>query len=431
MRNVMIFALSVVFVSSALAYDMGQVPQFKQGMLLTATVPPEGSVPETEQWPECIWWDVNGTQLVMYAKHLEGYNSETTGGKFAVWVGPPLAYIREVEKQHAYGPADAAAYLSDGEITAVSAQMYVGPGDKWGEAPGYAAWTPTADRCKVCVLEAKNSGTRHHGIRVSLWAETQRKPNDKGKVYLYRGMLDCICPTYPDPGPTAPWIRVVSGGQTIHVVDQWGLPGNSPVPADEGEGAPGTLAADAQQFVGAWVDGEAGTLTTVSADGTWRMMSTAAEDAGIRAGNWGVADGRLTLRTCLASASQTWLKEAPAESAQRLVTGPFDMTMVWDLQKQGNALSGTLRTWAAKFAPSGTVMGFTAWDAVGNRPAVVTWMPALEVYRPITAPDGTRQVSPEFQGMLERMRPGGAGSKDWALDFIREGDTFGDERDTQ
>jgi hypothetical protein len=105
--------------------------------------------------------------------------------------------------------------------------MYIGPGDKSGPAPGYQAWTAQTDRCVAMVFAPERGG---NGLmkRLYIWAEME----DGTKEFIYRGPTTCYCPKYPEETPEDDWIRVTIDKQQNFVVDQWGLPGNSPVPED-------------------------------------------------------------------------------------------------------------------------------------------------------------------------------------------------------
>ena len=214
-------------VEEELVYDMGDVPEHESNRVIHAVVPPEGSVEQTEQWPAAEWAKVNDTIFVIYAKHLSSYDPDEETGEFAVWVGCPWQYIERIEKDHPFGAADAAKYLAEAGVKAVKAEMYIGPGDKSGPAPGYQAWTPQTDRC-VAMVFAPDRGGNGLMKRLSIWAEME----DGTRQFLYRGPTKCYCPRYPDETAEGNWIGVTMDKQTYFVVDQWGLPGNSPVPED-------------------------------------------------------------------------------------------------------------------------------------------------------------------------------------------------------
>jgi len=182
-----------------------------------AVVPPAGTPVDAEDMPAVLWFDVNGTKLVMYARHEQAYDPETESGRLTVWVGCPAQYIAEIEADHDFAPADAAAYLQAGGISSVGAEVYIGPGDKSGPGPGYQEWTPQTDRCIAMVLEPKRG--REHQERLTMWAET-----DDGRVDLYRGVLPCRCPDYPDETVDEPWIYVRQGRQIVYTATQQGLP---------------------------------------------------------------------------------------------------------------------------------------------------------------------------------------------------------------
>ena len=142
-----------------------------------------------------------------------------------MWIGCPWEYVEEIEADHPFGAEDAAAYLAEAGITSVGAEVYVGPGDKSGPGPGYQEWTSATDRCVAMVLEPERG--REHMERLTAWAET-----DEGQVPLYRGVLPCRCPDYPEESVDEDWTYVLDGKTVIYAADQHGLPGCTP-PADE------------------------------------------------------------------------------------------------------------------------------------------------------------------------------------------------------
>lgn len=362
--------IAVLFcASTAFAYDMGALPKMAPGIILSAVVPPAGSVPETKQWPAALWFDVNGTPLVLYAKHLSGYNEDTGKGKLMVWVGPPQQYIDEVNADHPYGPADAAKYLNNAGINSVQANIFNGLGNRWEPAFGYQEWNSRTDKCVVGMMMA---GKPQLLWRPSIWANTS-----KGKVWLYRGTtMVCFCPNYPKETPTDNWITVEHGQYTLCEVDQWGLPNNSPVPGETtGQGTSTNTAAQAlAPFAGFWYDQRRGLRAIVTTDGVALLTSTQAADSGAVGGSCGVIGDRLTVRACLANETQMWLGGVPATAAQGLLNGPHCLTMVWDLRMQGDSLVGSLRAFNAEVSPAGDVQSCTGWENPANQALAVTWV---------------------------------------------------------
>ena len=96
---------------------------------------------------------------------------------------------------------------------------------KVGDPDGYEPWTSANDRCTVATIEPGKHKTEFPRLRV--WAETP-----DGEQYIYRGTITCYCPQYPEEEPEDPWIYVTVGKEDKYVVDQWGLPANTPVPGD-------------------------------------------------------------------------------------------------------------------------------------------------------------------------------------------------------
>ncbi|MCD6352279.1 MAG: hypothetical protein J7M26_09190, partial [Armatimonadetes bacterium] len=369
------------------------------------------SVPQTNQWPAAAWFEVKGVQFVIYAKHLEGYNPHTNSGKFAVWISVPPQYRKQIEAQHPFGPADANAYLRRTGYSTLKAVMYKGPGDVWVEAPGHQAWTSSTDRCLLGVFEptpGKASPSAFAMFRVLAGG----KPGAPLKALV--GHFQARCPDYA-AGKTKPasdnWIEWRSGSQHKRFkVDQWGLPGCSPVPAGAGGAVPiaggphgggstpgsqpgggsaetpalgpgplgGTpgVPVDAKKFLGDWVDKAHACVLRVQDDGTWYMEAISTEPLPHRAGNWVVLGNRLILRTCLAQSGQLWVRGMPQAAALELISQTYDLTMVWELSRTGNWLVGTSRTWRCAWDRHGHIKAFKAWDDQLNRPESVRFLNA-------------------------------------------------------
>ena len=158
-----------------------------------------------------------------------------------------------------------------------------------------------------------------------------------------------------------------------------------------------------EDFAGAWLDRERYWLTLVSVDGTWGMMPEA-DGTTPRAGNWGMPERlHVTFRTCLGRESELWIGGLKARSAHDLLHGPYDLTMVWDLQWQDGLLVGTLRTWQARYSASGEIAEFKSWDDPGNDPLPVTWRP---VPQPTPGQDLPRPMPSILRRLPERPDPG-------------------------
>ncbi len=207
-------------------YDMGDLPEHTSSRLISAFVPPERSARETPQWPAALWSTVGDGKLVVYARHETGYNSLAKKGNFIVWCGPPPQYIEACRRNGGYGDDEAWEYLKLLGVRSVEAEMYIGPGDKSGPAPGYSPWRMGANRCVAMLFQPDNGTTLMK--RLTIWANMA----DDEKVFIYRGPCQCTCPEYPDGKPDGDWIRVSMGGSDYWKVDQWGLPGNTPVPTE-------------------------------------------------------------------------------------------------------------------------------------------------------------------------------------------------------
>jgi len=400
----------------ATRYDFGDLPKWKEGdLILGCALPPGTDIPQTDQWPAAAWLDIKGVQFVIYAKHLQAMDPETKTAKFTIWISVPPQYKAQVERDHAFGPADAYAYLQRTGYTIMKPELYIGPGNKYGVAPGAQPWTAATDRCVMGVFEPKIN-------RIAPRAFAGHRIMFNTLPGKNLGQMKCRCPNYDKgerPKAGEEWIAwVANNNQKRFKVDQWGLPDCSPVPGVVDEGTTPTLQSP---FVGAWVDPTKNTLTAIYPDGTWTMMKTDDGKSGLRAGNWSTSAGSLSMRTHLAGIGQLWMGPLDPKWLSLLVTGPYDLSMVWQMRREGPALKGVLRSWKAGFTRSGTVASFSAWDGDANEPVRVLWVPALEVYRPITAPGGIRKAPPELVRMLEVMQPGGGGGgKDLGPEFTHQ-----------
>ena len=140
-----------------------------------------------------------------------------------------------------------------------------------------------------------------------------------------------------------------------------------------------------------------------------------------RSGNWSLQGDAVALRTHLASTTQIWNRQIPSRAAQKLVAGPYDLSMAWNLRLRDGKLTGTLRAGTPKLSPSGGIESFRPYNDPGVDPITVTFVPVPKRAPAVLVPT------------LEKVRAterGQAGSalKDWANEFYREGDFFGDKR---
>ena len=207
--------------------DVRALPAWRQGDSLLACSPPPGTtIPQTDQWPAVAQFWHNDVEFVIYAKHLAACGPDTRKGKFEVWISVPTHYKDAIERDHTFAPIDARAYLRQAGVTTMVPEMYIGPGDRWGTAPGAQPWLAGTDRCVIGVFEPSMGSAAPgdfavHRIRV-------------GNKRVNLGQMKCRCPDYDDGETRKPdeeWIAwVARDGETRKRVDQWGLPGNTPVP---------------------------------------------------------------------------------------------------------------------------------------------------------------------------------------------------------
>ncbi len=174
--------------------------------------------------------------------------------------------------------------------------------------------------------------------------------------------------------------------------------------------------------VGAWYDESTGVLLVIAANGTWTMAHPG-QSTTPRAGNWAQRGGVVTLPCHPVAVSQLWNSQLSSAAAQKLVSGPYDLSMVWTLQMHGAALVGTLRAGTPKMADGGALAGFRPYDDPQSTPIKVS-LTAV----PRGAPPAILRPTIERIRTTERGQSGCA-LKDRVSDFYREGDLFGDERD--
>jgi hypothetical protein len=394
--------------------DFPHWPNNETGIVV-AVVPPAGSVPETDQWPAAARLEINDVPFVIYAKHLDGYDPAERQGKFAVWLSVPAEQRRTIEQTRPFSPADAHAYLRSAGVNTLTAQLYTGRGDHWGDPPpGCIPWTANSDRLLVALVEPAHGAQQLPAFGLTRILADGRE--------LTRVRVICRCPKYDDGETRRPdemWIGWRRGSQTTNV-DQWGLPGNSPAPAQQQPTQPvppggqpaqpePVISPGAEPFVRVWIEQSEGLLLSVFGDGTWAMFNTQVPQTTPRAGTWGLIDGRLTLRTCLSSTSQLWRPEIGERTAQALISGAYDLTMVYDLALEGDKLAGTCRTWRVTAPEDGRIDTFMGWQNPGNSPSPVVWSRVHTVYPPIQDAAGQAAPATELQRMLDQIPPTGIG----------------------
>jgi len=232
--------IGILIVCSAAGVGASELPELLRGSKINAYVPPTDQVPDSDQWPEVGWFEHEGVRFVMYARHVTGYDPDSQSGHFEVWVGPPKEHIAEVERRHPYGPSDAAAYLARTGFDRMVARFYVGPGDKYVDPQGYAPWTKRTDRLVVSTYRPANGK-----LVPKAFALHEIRLGGSDGPLLTALHVTCTCPNY-ERGKGRPlseqWIGFRKRGSNKPVmVDQWGLPGCSPVPerrSGKGRGTP-------------------------------------------------------------------------------------------------------------------------------------------------------------------------------------------------
>lgn len=409
-------ALLLLAVTPLLAYDMGDLPEWRMGShLLGCALPPDTVIPETDQWPAAAWFEVQDTRFVIYAKHLAPAGPEDNPARFMVWISYPMQYREEIERERPFTDADAYAYLRRTGSTFMRAELYVGPGDRWGTCEGAVEWTAGKDRCVIGVFEAAMGG-------VAPKAFALHRIQFSNLPALRLGHMKCRCPRY-DRGetrePGEEWIATSIHNQT-RKVDQWGLPGNTPAPVAQPDPTPvpdpapvaapvaGLMdPAHVARFAGVWMEREQGLVLLVDDDGTWAMVNTEMPGSTPRAGTWGVVEGNLTLRTCLSARSQLWQEGLAERTAEQLTGGRYDLTMVYDLNRDGDNLVGACHSWQVTARPDGDIDTFMAWNNPGNRPSPVVLSHVYRVFPPIQDAAGNPTAPPELQRLLERIEETG------------------------
>ncbi len=173
--------------------------------------------------------------------------------------------------------------------------------------------------------------------------------------------------------------------------------------------------------IGAWYEKSTGVLLVISGNGTWTMAHPDRSTTP-RAGNWSQQGGAVTLRCHPAGVTQLWNRQIGSAAAQKLVTGPYDLSMVWTLQMQGGSLSGTLRAGTPRIADGGALAGFVPYNDPRSTPIKVSFAPV-----PRTTPPAELQPTIEKLRTTERGQVG-SGLEDWLSGFIGDGDVSSDER---
>jgi len=109
------------------------------------------------------------------------------------------------------------------------ARFYVGPGNTYADPEGYIPWTTSTDRLQLCVYEPENNSL----------APRAYASHDffVGSVGAGRGVAGghflVSCPNY-EGGEVMPegteWTYFLLPQNQTWNVDQWGLPGCTPIP---------------------------------------------------------------------------------------------------------------------------------------------------------------------------------------------------------
>lgn len=135
-----------------------------------------------------------------------------------------------------------------------------------------------------------------------------------------------------------------------------------PVMAQQGPviGGPDSLPPFLHPFVGEWLDQPNHINLRIDLDGIWVMQRTvpAPDPMWTRAGNWGMINNKLNMRTVIAHHNQLWIPGIPRNAAEELVSGKYDLTIVWEFTRQGNKLVGTVRNFSATWDRNGKITAF-------------------------------------------------------------------------
>ena len=151
-----------------------------------------------------------------------------------------------------------------------------------------------------------------------------------------------------------------------------------PVMAQTGPiiGGPDSLPPFLHPFVGEWVDLPNHVNLRIDLDGIWVMQRTvpAPDPMWTRAGNWGMIDNTLNMRTVIAHRNQLWIPGIPRNAAAELVSGKYDLTIVWEFARQGNKLVGTVRNFSATWDRDGKITAFKSYKQNDPVPVSVARM---------------------------------------------------------
>ena len=160
--------------------------------------------------------------------------------------------------------------------------------------------------------------------------------------------------------------------------------------------------ADTPRFAAVWVEQDLGMMVAFSSDGIFTMTSTTNPGADPVAGTWGVVRNRFVLRTAVARPSQIWSMQMSAREKAALLSGPHDLSFVFDLGRKGHDLAGTLRIWNAHF-DNGAISEFHEWDEDGALAIPVSWQPVFRVYSMVPQVGG--DVPAELLPLLMKLDP--------------------------
>lgn len=138
-------------------------------------------------------------------------------------------------------------------------------------------------------------------------------------------------------------------------------------PASSGGGTAGGSDGTGTAVTGMWHDPQTGVVLAIHTNGTW-VMAHPDPAATPRAGNWSQQGSVLTLRTHIAAASQMWDPRIPGPVVEKLISGPYDLSMVWTLQLQGESLNGTVRAGQPRVAGN-ALQSFVPYSNPGAVPA--------------------------------------------------------------
>ena len=191
-------------------------------------------------------------------------------------------------------------------------------------------------------------------------------------------------------------------------------------------GGPDSLPPFLHPFVGEWVEHTQHVNLRIDLDGIWVMqrIGLTTEPMWTRAGNWGMVDSKLNMRTFIAHRNQLWIPDIPRNAAAELVSGKYDLTIAISLARQGDKLVGTVRHYKAAWDQNGKITAFKAYNHPQGGRVPVTWTRVLRAAPKPNQPNASGIPSltsgemylilKMLEAMPEETYQGGAGAaKNW------------------